>query len=201
MGLFTITRVSLFIIQTNRFFIKFLNQIIITCPIILLVKNFLEEGHMAAQWHFSSQQVAATQGPTHLLSSHSASLSEWLPAFDRLACVNTPPKLGGCVCLQTGHVVNSTVPTVPGFWKARYLFQSLMTWLRKATEPSGSQWPQSSPCANQKASLTKGSKNKLAPAQPTFSAFLRKRTPSCEFIDSPLRSSNGINFAFLVPAN
>lgn len=30
---------------------------------MLLVKSFLEEGHMAAQWHFSSQQVAATQGP------------------------------------------------------------------------------------------------------------------------------------------
>lgn len=66
MGLFTLTRVSLFIIQISRFFIKFLNQIIITCHIILLVKSFLEEDHMAAQWHFSSPQVAATQGGTHV---------------------------------------------------------------------------------------------------------------------------------------
>lgn len=65
MGLFTLTRVTLFIVQINTCFVKFLNQIIITCHIILLVKSFLEEGHMAAQWHFSSQQVAATQGPTH----------------------------------------------------------------------------------------------------------------------------------------
>lgn len=130
----------------------------------------------------------------------SASPTEWLQALDGLACVHMPHKLWAPLYMWAGHAVNSTVPTVHSFWKANYLFQSLMTWLRKATEPCGSQ-RQSSPWVNQKASLTKGSKKKLAPAQPTFSALLRNRTPSCEFIDSPLRSSNGINFAFLVPAN